>query len=78
MDGTVEAYLTVANTHARYGTTALLPTTLTCPDEELFHTFEVFRKAKKQNKTGAKFLGLHLEGPYFSYNQRGAQELRQT
>ncbi|WP_129698038.1 N-acetylglucosamine-6-phosphate deacetylase [Parabacteroides goldsteinii] len=74
MDGTVEAYLTVANTHARYGTTALLPTTLTCPDEELFHTFEVFRKAKKQNKTGAKFLGLHLEGPYFSYNQRGAQD----
>ena len=73
MDGTVEAYLTVANTHARYGTTALLPTTLTCPDEELFHTFEVFREARKQNKTGAKFLGLHLEGPYFSYNQRGAQ-----
>lgn len=74
MDGTVEAYLTVANTHARYGTTALLVTTLTCPDEELFHTFEVYREAKRQNKTGAKFLGIHLEGPYFSYNQRGAQD----
>ena len=75
MDGTVEAYLTVANTHARYGTTALLPTTLTCPDEELFHTFEVFRKSKEtENKTGAKFLGLHLEGPYFSYNQQGGAQ----
>lgn len=74
MDSTVEAYLTVANTHARYGTTALLPTTLTCSDEELFNTFEVYRQAKVQNTKGAKFLGLHLEGPYFSYNQRGAQD----
>lgn len=74
MDGTVKAYLTVANTHARYGTTALMPTTLTCPDEELFNTFEVYRQAKVQNTKGAKFLGLHLEGPYFSYNQRGAQD----
>lgn len=74
MDGTVDAYLTVANTHARYGTTALLPTTLTCPDEELFHTFEIYRQAKKQNMKGAKFLGIHLEGPYFAYSQRGAQD----
>lgn len=74
MDGTIHAYLTVANTHARYGTTALLPTTLTCTDEELFNTFEVYRQAKGQNTTGAKFLGLHLEGPYFAYNQRGAQD----
>lgn len=74
MDGTVDAYLTVANTHARYGTTALLPTTLTCPDEELFHTFEIYRQAKKQNTKGAKFLGIHLEGPYFAYSQRGAQD----
>ena len=74
MDGTVDAYLTVANTHARYGTTALLPTTLTCPDEELFHTFEIYRQAKRQNTKGAKFLGIHLEGPYFAYSQRGAQD----
>lgn len=74
MDGTIHAYLTVANTHARYGTTALLPTTLTCTDEELFNTFEVYRQAKGQNTKGAKFLGLHLEGPYFAYNQRGAQD----
>lgn len=73
MDATVDAYLTIANTHARYGTTALLPTTLTCTDQELFNTFEIYRQAKEQNVQGARFLGLHLEGPYFSYNQRGAQ-----
>lgn len=74
MDGTVESYLTVARTHARYGTTTFLPTTLTCPDEELFKTFETFRKANSMNTDGARMFGLHLEGPYFAYSQRGAQD----
>lgn len=74
MDGTVEAYLGAAETHARYGTTALLPTTLTSTFEELINTFSVYKDAVKKNKKGAKFIGLHLEGPYFAYNQRGAQD----
>lgn len=74
MDGTVEAYLGAAETHARYGTTALLPTTLTSTFDELINTFAVYKEAVKQNTKGAKFLGLHLEGPYFAYNQRGAQD----
>lgn len=74
MDSTVEAYLVAAETHAKFGTTLLLPTTLTSTTEELFRTFEVYREAVKHNKKGARLLGLHLEGPYFSYNQRGAQD----
>lgn len=74
MDGTVEAYLGAAETHAKYGTIALLPTTLTSTFEELMNTFAVYKEAVKQNTKGAKFLGLHLEGPYFAYNQRGAQD----
>lgn len=74
MDGTVEAYLNIAETHARYGTTSLLPTTLTSTKEELLNTFSVYKQANAENSKGAQFLGLHLEGPYFSYNQRGAQD----
>ena len=74
MDGTVEAYLGAAETHARYGTTALLPTTLTSTTDELINTFAVYKEAARQNTKGAKFLGMHLEGPYFAYNQRGAQD----
>lgn len=74
MDGTVEAYLGAAEKHAQHGTTALLPTTLTSTTEELMKTFDTYREAVKQNSKGAKFLGLHLEGPYFAYNQRGAQD----
>ena len=74
MDGTVEAYLGAAETHAKHGTTALLPTTLTSTFEELMQTFSIFKQAVQKNTKGAKFLGLHLEGPYFAYNQRGAQD----
>lgn len=74
MDGTVDAYLGAVETHVKFGTTALLPTTLTSTIEELMHTFTVYKEAIKKNKKGAKFLGLHLEGPYFAYNQRGAQD----
>ncbi len=74
MDGTVEAYLGAAEAHAAHGTTALVPTTLTSTNEELLATFETYRKAKALNTKGAKFIGLHLEGPYFSPKQCGAQD----
>lgn len=74
MDNTIAAYIGAAEAHARYGTTSLVPTTLTSTWEELFHTFDIYKEAKKANTKGASFLGLHLEGPYFSYNQRGAQD----
>ena len=72
MDGTVEAFLGVAETHAKYGTTAMVPTTLTSTIEELMTTFTVYRKAKEMNINGSQFIGLHLEGPYFSPKQCGA------
>ncbi|AWV96823.1 N-acetylglucosamine-6-phosphate deacetylase [Arcticibacterium luteifluviistationis] len=76
MDGTPEAFLTVAETHARFGTTAMFPTTLTAEPEDLEATLNSFEKAKEQNKKGASLLGIHLEGPYFAMSQRGAQDPR--
>ena len=74
MDGTVEAFLGAAELHARHGTTAMVPTTLTSTTKELMNMFSVYREAVKRNRKGSRFLGLHLEGPYFSFNQRGAQD----
>lgn len=76
MDGTVDAWITAAEMHARHGTTLLYPTTLTSSDEELFRTFEIYEDAYKANKKGSAFGGLHLEGPYFSPDQAGAQDRR--
>ncbi len=76
MDGTVEAFLTIAETHARYGTTAMLPTTLTAEKEDLEATLNAYEVAKTNNTKGSAFLGMHLEGPYFAMSQRGAQDPR--
>lgn len=76
MDGTIDAFLEAAKIHALYGTTAMVPTTLTAETDDLLQTFSVYSQAKKLNLEGAQFLGLHLEGPYFSMNQRGAQDPR--
>lgn len=74
MDGTVEAFLGAAKLHASHGTATFLPTTLTCPDEELFHSFEILREVQKDETYGDMFYGMHLEGPYFSSKQAGAQD----
>jgi N-acetylglucosamine-6-phosphate deacetylase len=74
MDNTVEAFLEIARIHARHGTTALYPTTLSGSTEDIIDTLRTYDKAFPQNETGAQFMGLHLEGPYFAMNQRGAQD----
>ena len=76
MDGSETAFLKIAETHAKYGTTAMLPTTLTSEKDGLFETLTIYEEANKKNKSGAQFLGMHLEGPYFAMNQRGAQDPR--
>lgn len=74
MDGDETAFLKVAGTHVRYGTTAMLPTTLTGSEEQLLHILDVYERVLPESTKGSQFLGLHLEGPYFAMNQRGAQD----
>jgi N-acetylglucosamine-6-phosphate deacetylase len=74
MDGTVEAFLTVAGMHAQHGTTTLFPTTVAATSGEIRRTVAVYRQALAANTCGAALAGLHLEGPYFAMNQRGAQD----
>lgn len=76
MDNSVEAFIAIAETHARHGTTAMWPTTLTSHTEGILQTIDTYEAAKDRNKNGAQFLGLHLEGPYFAMSQRGAQDPR--
>lgn len=76
MDGTAEAYTKAAIKHAEHGTTALVATTLTSTLDELRNSLEIFKKAKNSKYDGAILLGMHLEGPYFSMAQKGAQDPR--
>ncbi len=69
-----EAVTTVARTHARHGTTALLATTMTAPLDEICAALHAIAPAIAQRPTGgARVLGVHLEGPYIAASRLGAQ-----
>lgn len=73
MDGG-EAAHTVARTHARHGTTAMLGTTMTASEDDIVHALRGLSKAIDSRAPGcARVLGVHLEGPYLSAQRLGAQ-----
>ena len=75
MDGTAEAFINSALAHLKHGTTTIVPTTLTCSNEELEHVFDCYHGAKKLLAgKGPTMPGMHLEGPFFSRSQAGAQD----
>lgn len=76
MDGTIEAFYEGAKAHMKFGTTSIVPTTLTSDMDELFNLLDNFNKAKHKMSQGPNLLGLHLEGPYFSEAQKGAQDVK--
>lgn len=73
MDATPESIKTVARTHAKHGTTALLATSMTCENEVLENMIESYLEVEKDGTNGASLIGIHLEGPYFSSKGKGAQ-----
>ena len=73
MDATVEAFHGAARMHALHGTTTLLPTSLASGDEALLDMIHAYQDAVRVSWVGAAMPGLHLEGPYFSLAQAGAQ-----
>lgn len=76
LDGTEEAFLTAARVHARHGVTTLLPTATSSEFEDIPALDRTLEEAVRRNTDGADMPGLHLEGPYFAYTQRGAQDPR--
>lgn len=73
MDCDAEAFRTVARAHCEHGTTALTPTSMTCADEILERMISCYLEAIRTPTLGADLLGLHLEGPFFSSKNKGAQ-----
>ena len=73
MDGSPRDIIGAARTHMAHGTTGLLPTTLACNDEDLYAFFDAYFQAGHVTENMPHLLGIHLEGPYFAVEHKGAQ-----
>ncbi|WP_300359461.1 N-acetylglucosamine-6-phosphate deacetylase [Fusobacterium sp.] len=73
MDGTVEALKTISSYVATKGTTKFLATTLTSSKEELINVLKIAGELQNKELDGATIFGVHMEGPYFDIEYKGAQ-----
>ncbi len=73
MDGTEEALRTISSYVATKGTTKFLATTLTSSKEELLSILKIAAGLQNKELDGATIFGVHMEGPYFDVEYKGAQ-----
>lgn len=76
MCDTSEEAETVCMTHLRHGTTSIVPTTSSAARQAFLRSMDSINRAARQMAHGPEILGIHMEGPYFADNQRGAQDPR--
>ncbi len=74
MDGDIDSIYAACKTHMRYGTTSIMPTTITSTEQSLIDFVELFSRIEEHKEGYPNILGLHLEGPYFASSQAGAQD----
>ena len=75
MDDAPEAMNGISNYLAAGGVTGFLATTQTAPRKDLFESVKRIVEPAETGLSGARLLGLHLEGPYLSEEKRGAQHV---
>ncbi len=71
---TADAWQAITTENTRRGVTSLLATLATAPIGDLVACLRFSREWMSAPHTGSRVIGVHLEGPYFSYAQRGAQD----
>ena len=73
-DGDYEGLKKMAAYYARCGVTSFAPASMTLPYDVLEKAFATAKQLKSEAPAGhARLMGVQMEGPYFSYKKRGAQ-----
>ena len=66
-----DSYATMSEFEGKNGTTAIFATISAAVNEKMIKSIKVFER-EKNNAPGAKYLGIHLEGPFFNVAKKGA------
>jgi N-acetylglucosamine-6-phosphate deacetylase len=72
LDGTPEAFLTIADYHLSQGTTTLYPTLATATYDRIAAALDIWDDVR--SRSAARLEGLHLEGPHLAVSKAGAQD----
>lgn len=73
-DGNYDGLVEMARYYLSCGVTSFAPASMTLPYETLEKAFVTARRLTEEVPAGcAKLRGIQMEGPYFSYKKRGAQ-----
>ncbi len=81
MDDSLDSFSRIAEFHLKNGTTSFIGSTITAPlnkIESILKKGDLFKASNKVKSLHAKessFLGFHLEGPWISPKNPGAQDL---
>ena len=73
-DGDYEGLKAIAKYFAQCGATSFAPASMTLPYDVLSKAFATAKKLKEESPEGySRIMGIQMEGPFFSYAKRGAQ-----
>ena len=73
-DGDYEGLKAMAKFYAQCGATSFAPASMTLPYDVLSVAFANAKQLKEEAPEGySRIMGIQMEGPYFSYKKRGAQ-----
>lgn len=73
-DGDYEGLKAMAKYFAQCGATSFAPASMTLPYDVLSKAFATAKQLKEASPEGcSRIMGIQMEGPYFSYAKRGAQ-----
>ncbi len=72
-DNTDAAFAAISNTSARGGATSVVATMSVSSDDKDMKKFkQIVNRLRRFDAAGARFIGLHLEGPYINPERRGS------
>ena len=74
-DGTIESYDTISTYQASHGVSSVVGAIATMPMPEILRCCMFMRSVAGRDFQGARILGLHIEGPFISAENKGAQRL---